>query len=189
MRRLLIAAAATAAIGAALAGCAHPTPYQPALSESRYAFGYRDQKLDADNWRVSFSGNSVTRRETVENYLLYRAAELTVQQGFDWFEPTDRQTERHTRYYGHSDPWGYGWGWSPHWRYWGHRGWGPWGGFGGWGGWGLSSSYDIQEVTRYEAAAEIAMGRGPAPGDRKVFNAREVMANLGPTLVMPQPKA
>jgi len=187
VRRLLTAAAAAAAIGGALAGCATPTPYGPAVSDSRYSFGYRDQRLDADHWRVSFSGNSVTARETVEKYLLYRAAELTVQNGFDWFEATDRQTERHTRYYGYSDPWDYGWGWSPHWRYWGRGGWGPWGGFGGWGGWG-SSYMDVQEVSRYEAAAEIVMGRGPAPGDRKVFNAREVMANLGPTLVMPEPK-
>ena len=33
-----------------------------------------------DRWKVSFSGNSLTDRNTVETYLLYRAAELTDQQ-------------------------------------------------------------------------------------------------------------
>ena len=194
MKRLLLAAAAAAAIGGALAGCATPTPYQPAVSESRYSYGYRDQRLDADNWRVTFAGNSLTSRETVERYLLYRAAELTVQQGFDWFETTDRKTERHSRYYANPDPfyssgfgYHYGWGWRPHWRYWGHRGWvgwDPWVGDPFW-----SSRVDIQEVSRYEATAEIGMGRGPAPEGRRVFNAREVMTNLGPTIELPEPKA
>ncbi len=194
MKRLLLAAAAAAAIGGALAGCATPTPYGPALSEGRYAYGYRDQRLDSDNWRVTFAGNSLTSRETVERYLLYRAAELTVQQGYDWFETTDRKTERHSRFYANPDPfyasgfgYHYGWGWRPHWRYWGRAGWvgwDPWIGDPFW-----ASRVDIQEVSRYEAAAEIAMGRGPAPEGRRVFNAREVMANLGPTLVLPEPKA
>ena len=42
-----------------------------------------------------------------------------------------------------------------------------------------------REVTRYEANAEIVMGRGIAPDDRTAFDAREVVANLGPTIVRP----
>ena len=185
MKRLLLAAAVAASIGGALAGCATPTPYQPAMPTGRYAYGYSEQRLDADHWRVTFSGNSLTSRETVESYLLYRAAELTVQNGGDWFDTTDRKTERHSRYVADPDPFygagfgqAYGWGWRPHWRYYGRRGWigwNPWLGDPFW-----ASQVDINEVNRYEASAEIVMGKGPAPDGRRVFNAREVQANLGP---------
>ncbi len=117
-----------------------------------------------------------------------------MQQGFDWFETSDRKTERHSRYYANPDPfyssgfgYHYGWGWRPHWRYWGRAGWvgwDPWAGDPFWG-----SRVDIQEVSRYEANAEIATGRGPAPEGRRVVNAREIMANLRPTIVLPEPKA
>ena len=194
MRRLLTAAAAAAAIGGALTGCATPTPYQPALSESRYPFGYRDQKLDADNWRVSFSGNSVTKRETVENYLLYRAAELTVQQGYDWFAIVDRETDRKSRTYVDPDPFyhpwygGYGY-WRPYWRYYGGaygwRGWDPFWGSPFWG-----SSVDVRTVDKFEASAEIVMNRGPKPADDvRAFDAKAVIDNLRPRIQYPEPRA
>ena len=41
----------------------------------------------------------MTSRETVETYLLYRAAQLTVERGFDWFEMADRNTEKHSSTY------------------------------------------------------------------------------------------
>lgn len=196
MKRLLLAAAAISAIGA-VAGCATPTPYQPAAAShggygSRAGYGFRDQKLDSDHWSVTFAGNSLTSRETVESYLLYRAAELTVQQGYDWFETTDRKTERHSRYYANPDPfygsgfgYAYGWGWRPYWRYWGGAGmgaWDPW-----YGGPFWANSVDINEINRYEASAEIVMGKGPPPADHRVFNAREIMTNLGPKIVLPEP--
>jgi hypothetical protein len=43
------------------------------------------------------------------------------------------------------------------------------------------SDYDVRQVDRYEASAEIIMGRGPKPaGDPNAFDAREVIANIGP---------
>ncbi len=187
MRRFVFAAAAFACLG--LAACETATPYQ-AAAPSQFAggYGYRDFKIDDTHWKVSFSGNSVTSRETVEKFLLYRAAELTRQQGFDWFQATDRATDKKTSFYG-SDPfygspfWStYGWGWRPYWSIggpWGwHRGFGPWGGFGG--------DVDIEQINRFEASAEIAMGRGPAPEGQRVFNASEVVQNLGPTIERPK---
>ena len=36
------------------------------------------------------------------------------------------------------------------------------------------------------AAADVVMGRGPVPADNpRIFNAREVMANLGPAIARP----
>jgi len=76
MKRLLIAAAALVLAGG-LAGCETATPYQP-LKPGSSAGGYSETKLEGDRWRITFAGNSMTSRETVETYLLYRAAELTV---------------------------------------------------------------------------------------------------------------
>ena len=48
---------------------------------------------------VTFAGNSVTDRDTVERYLLFRAAELTVQNGGDYFVFADREVDKKTRTY------------------------------------------------------------------------------------------
>src|SRR3546814_2874529 len=64
-----------------LAGCASPTPYQPATGYGFNRTGFSEQRTESNRYMVSFSGNSLTSRETVERYLLFRAAELTVQQG------------------------------------------------------------------------------------------------------------
>ena len=192
MRRFLFATAA-AAVGLGLAACETATPYQPAPpGPEASGFGYRDYQIDATHWRVSFAGNSLTSRETVEKYLLYRAAELTVQKGFDWFQATDRHTDKDTSFYGSSDPfygsafWGtYGWGWRPAWRYggaFGWRSWSPWGGGPFW-----ADQVDIQQVNRYEASIELAVGRGMAPDGQRVFNAHEVLQNLGAAIARPKP--
>jgi hypothetical protein len=181
MKRLFLTAATIAALS--LAACETATPYQPA-PPGRDAYGYSDYKVDASHWRVSFSGNSLTSRETVEKYLLYRAAQLTVEQGYDWFQPTQRNTERNTSYYGNDPYWStWGWGWRPYWGFggpWGWRSWGFWGAGPYWPG-----DLDIQQVNRYEASAEIVMGKGPAPSDHRVFDAHQVMQNLGPQVVKP----
>lgn len=62
-----------------LSACA--TPYQP----MGLMGGYSDSHLDSNTIRVSFYGNGYTSRETVENNLLYRSAEVTVQNGYNYF--------------------------------------------------------------------------------------------------------
>jgi hypothetical protein len=47
--------------------------------------GYTDLQIDSNTFRVEFVGNGFTPRSTVENYLLYRCAELTARAGFDYF--------------------------------------------------------------------------------------------------------
>jgi len=56
-------------------------------------FGYSEQKLESNRYRVWFAGNSKTPRETVENYVLYRAAEITLDNGYDYFVMSERSTE------------------------------------------------------------------------------------------------
>jgi len=164
-----------AAIGVALATCTTPTPYQPVTDR----YGYSEQVIETGRYKVSFSGNSLTDRETVENYLLFRAAELTVQSGNDYFVVADRDTEERTtyratpigfprshfyysfyyHYYPFYDPWGYGAGYD----------------------------YTTRAITRYTATADIMTYKGEKPTtEASAYNAREVMTNLGPAIVRPE---
>src|SRR4051812_48968858 len=115
--RLPPKAAAPLALLAAITGCATATPYQPLTTRGDARGGYSEQRLEENRFRVMFTGNSFTSRQTVENYLLYRAAELTTQAGFDGFTMTDRGTDPHTTTRVFHDPFGPGpWGyWGPSW--------------------------------------------------------------------------
>jgi opacity protein-like surface antigen len=209
MKRLLIAGALAAAT--ALSACATATPYQPARLTSRGPVnGFSEAPLTQNRWRVTFSGNTLTSREQVEDALLLRAAELTLQQGFDHFTAVNRATERDVRYSvspGFSSSFGYGGGfgysrfggypyWGPSWRAYGPRfGWRPYGYYGRFGsafGFGYDPFFndvDVREIDRYEASAEIVMGRGAGPSGSQAFNAREVFANLSPRIPRPQQPA
>jgi len=183
----ITAAAAIAVIGLAvgLSGCETATPYQALQQGTQAAGGFTDQRLDQNHYRVTFQGNTLTSRETVETYLLYRAAELTVNSGYDWFEATNRHTDRDKQTY--IDPWmgpgPYGY-WRPYWRSWGGRG--------GWGGWGAWGPYwgpgEIDTVQKFQASAEIEMAHGPKPADNaRAMDAREVMTNLAAKIQRPKP--
>src|ERR1700743_1322282 len=100
MRRWILGAVAAASLGGMLAGCETPTPYQPLNPNATQAGGYSEVKLEDNRWRVTFQGNSITSRTAVETNLLHRAAELTLNNGFDWFEAVQRQTDKHTETYG-----------------------------------------------------------------------------------------
>ncbi|MGI9421347.1 MAG: CC0125/CC1285 family lipoprotein [Geminicoccaceae bacterium] len=73
----------------ALTACAKPTPYQEARIGGGH--GYTEETIGKDQYRVGFTGNGITTRKTVDLYLLYRAAELTQDKGFDYFIVGDRQ--------------------------------------------------------------------------------------------------
>ncbi len=183
MKLMTFRTAAVAAVSAlALAACVTPTPYQPA-GAGPYG-GYSEQRVERDRYRVTFAGNSVTSREQVEMSLLLRAAELTVQDGYDWFATVNRATDRDTRYRalgGPRDPFyydRYGSMWGPSWRY--YRG-------GAWSRW--DDPFDdtmMRQTDRYEASAEIVMGHGAKPADDpNAFDAREVIANIGGRVARP----
>lgn len=165
--------AATAAL--ALSACATATPYGPASPDSRY--GYSQQRIEGDRFRVNFAGNSVTSRDQVEMSLLLRAAEVTVENGGDWFTTVNRATDRDTRLTGGTDPFyydRYSPFWEPSWRY-SRRGlWSPWRD-------PFGPDFDVRQIDRYEATSEIVIGRGRKPAnDPNAFDAREVIDNLGP---------
>lgn len=73
-----------------LAACASsPTPYRSASD----GFGYREQQLESNRYRVSFAGNAATGLDTVRDYALFRAAELTVATGHDYFRVVNQSTD------------------------------------------------------------------------------------------------
>ena len=88
LRHLVLAAASALAV----ASCATSTPFQPASAPGAFD-GYSQQLIENDRARVTFGGNSMTDRETVETYLLYRTAELALERGFDHFTLVERDTE------------------------------------------------------------------------------------------------
>lgn len=188
-RILALGSAAAIALSAgALTGCATPTPYQPYRAGNLSAAhgGYSEQRLAPDRFLVRFHGNELTSRERVEGYMLYRAAELTLQNGYDSFEIIERHTEHDVETRVRPDPFyppwygsTYGW-WRPHWRYYyPEAGWSPWHPYG-------YGSVDIQRVESFEAEAEILMRRGVVDLGRRVFDARRVISDLGPTIQLPR---
>jgi hypothetical protein len=183
----------------ALSACATATPYQPLSKSSAQSGGYSETRVENDRWRVSFNGNSLTDHDQVETYLLYRAAELTLAQGYDVFFMADRgvgstKEKIIDRTLGGDPYWSMGY-WRPAWRvFGGHLGWhtGPyWGTY-----WGNGLGYDpfwpdtidVRTIEKFEATAEIVLSKGPKPANEpKAFDAKQVIENLGPKIVRPKP--
>jgi len=187
-----IATAAACALALLTTGCAmSSTPYQPLQSASRVSGGYSDLRIDETHYRVSFAGNRLTSRERVESYLLFRAAELTLLTGYDYFVIEDRevehQIERQVRRDPLYDPWysPYHTHWRPYWRYYRQdRGWYNWYPYYGDPFW--ATHYDARTIEKFEATADIRMGIGPLPnGNLRSFDARKVRDDIGPKIEWP----
>ncbi|MGH8445935.1 MAG: CC0125/CC1285 family lipoprotein [Solimonas sp.] len=157
------------AAAALLAGCASVTPYQP----SQKGFGYSEQMIEANRYRVIFAGSSATPRQTVENYLLYHAAEITLNSGNDYFVVASSGTSAKD---GSGPTLGLGIGGF---------------GFGGHSGVGLGVGTETptSKGAEYTAQAEILVYKGKKPADDpKAFDAREVKTNLEAGVVRPAAK-
>lgn len=149
-----------------LAGCAGAPLYQPAAEPDEY--GYRDIALSDDRYLVSFTGSYGTPRETVMTYLLYRAAEVTLDAGYDRFRVVSRDIEPTTEYRGYG------------------------GGFGHFGRFHdpfFSTTIgvtDVRPVTRYRAVAEIMVGAGTEGADpAAIYNAGEIKSRLDNRILRP----
>ena len=201
LRHLLIAASAMT-----LVACATATPYQPASEPGGYD-GFSQQMIENDRARITFGGNSLTKRETVENYLLYRSAEMAVERGFETFTLQERDLEEDRKVrvspgIGNSlgfDPYfGYSfyrprYGWSRGYRYSRFAGFNRGRGFGHGGFFDpyydpFFNDIDVREITKYRATAEVKFGRSGAENEAQTFNAREVLQNLGSAITFPEDK-
>ena len=155
-----------------LAACATATPYQPA-SGGVNSFGYGETKIETGKYRVTFRGNSSTDLATVENYILLRAAELSLADGFGHFMILD-DSESGRRSF-NSTTTGFGGGFGSFGR-----------GFGrGFGGVGTASTR-TRERRNFDVAALVQAFEGEKDAENlDAFNAREVVENLGPIAVRP----
>src|SRR3546814_4954729 len=134
------------------------------------------RSIENNRFRINFAGNSDTPKQTVETYLLFRAAELTLKSGYDYFVFASDSTDASTRYLQSFD--GFYGGWGPYY-------WGPRSAFGG--GFGASTSTPI---TEYVAQANVVMFKGKKPDtDVHAFDAREVRTNPEPAILRPVPKS
>lgn len=168
-----------------LAACGNPTPYQaaPEGQSGQIVDGYSDNGIADDRYRVTFSGNFLTARETVEDYLLLRAAQVALRRGYDYFLVVEQETERETvayhPFYDEDYPFS-GFGYSSdhplYDQYFGRFG----------------PSYVIgppRERHRYTAHAEIQMRHGKKPADApNAYDARAVLDRLAPTIHDPAPR-
>lgn len=172
--RLALRFSAVAAAALLLAACETPATYHP--RDVQGGTGYTDEQLAANRFRVTFTGNSATRRETVENYLMLRAAEVTLKAGYHYFVFDTRDTEAQTTY--HSDF--VGWpGWRGYGRYW--HSW-P------YGGWGAGADVTSRPITSYEAYAEIVLlTDAQAKNEPRAIPAQEVLDHIGPAAFAPPP--
>jgi hypothetical protein len=168
------------------------TPYQAAVPGK---FGFSEQRIEATRYRIIFEGNSRTTRQRVEDSLLLRAANVTLENGYDWFQIVNRATDPKTyqmRSPSYGSNWGGGFGYNGGFA--SYRSWSPRHGwvyyrdpfaFGGYYN-GFGDRDDVREITRFQANAEIILGRGPKPVDRAdAFDARDVSANLTPRVMPP----
>ena len=152
------------ALAGLLAGCGQPTPYQPAAD----GYGYSEQQIEENRYRVTFAGNDLTAADTVQNYLLYRAAELTLDRGYDYFTVVDRNLDRSTAYWGTGDT---------------HLGSGYFTRHGNYvGGLGFTT-YAARPIDSYTAYADVVMFEGEKPGGEvNAYDARSVLRQLGPSI-------
>ncbi|WAJ70486.1 CC0125/CC1285 family lipoprotein [Catenovulum adriaticum] len=71
-----------------LIGCASGPKYKPAENSG---YGYTDSKITSDRYRVGFKTRGDDKL-MVMDFALLRAAELTKQQGYEWFVVNSRET-------------------------------------------------------------------------------------------------
>jgi len=93
MRITVMLAVVAASLASACASTA--TPYQLA---GKNGFGFTETQIEDNRTRLSFRGNSSTELQTVKKYVLFRAAELTLQHGYDYFFIVDRGVDTTQQY-------------------------------------------------------------------------------------------
>lgn len=83
----LLVASISAVLSLAIVGCsstpvAAPTPYKSAGSKA--AYGYSSEKVSGSEFKVLFKATDKTPADKVQQFALYRAAEIAQKQGFTY---------------------------------------------------------------------------------------------------------
>jgi hypothetical protein len=154
-----------ACLAAALALCACasvPTLYQPAAGPR--SVGFSDMRIESDRYRITFRGGPGAPPEQVSDYALLRAADLALEQGYDWFRVTNRSMGRTGRDGGPRVSVGTGSA-----SFGRHSAVGV----------GLGAGFDLGGGPSLVQTIEVLMGRGAPPRDPDVYVAREVRRSVG----------
>ena len=162
IRPLIIAAAAALSLSA----CASLAPYGPQGGPGGQ--GYSEQRIESDRYRVSYNG--VGAPGPVADMALLRAADLTIEQGYDWFAVTQRYIDGRPDSAGGFRPSvsvGVG---SSSGRYGGYRYSGT--------STGVGVGLNFQGPSATSTVLEIRLGRGPRPDRGEAYEAREVRDSL-----------
>jgi len=129
-----------------------------------------------NQYRVNFQGDLATSRAEVEDYLLFRAAELTEENGFDYFVISEKSVTSKSKFVTRHSP--------PIYVRRNHRHWEddyifPYYAYGY--DWASPYQTETREYTNYSAHAYVTMHDGDIPlGTESAFIAREVLRNFGP---------
>ena len=164
MKRIAVLTLAASAL--ALSACASLAPYGP--QQGSNGQGFIEQRIESDRFRVTYNG--VGAPGPVADYALLRAAEVTTENGYDWFEVTQRWIDGRPDSAGGVRPSvsiGAGTG-----RY------------GGWStsGVGVGLGFDLSGPQPTSTTLEIVMGRGQRPDRPGAYDARGVQDAIRPRL-------
>lgn len=155
----------------ALAACVTPTAYAPAAGPA--SSGYWTVKIEADRFRVSYRGGNGAPFAQVDDYALMRAAQVTLAEGYAWFQVVARFRD-------------------------GAPGRGPQLSVGGGStSFGRRSSVgvgigvgaiDLSGGPQLTTTLEIKLGKGDKPDQADVYDARDVALVIGARLPPPLPR-
>jgi hypothetical protein len=162
----MIRAFVAAACALSLTACASLAPYGPQRGPGGQ--GFSEQRIESDRYRVTYNG--VGSPGPVADLALLRAAELTLEQGYDWFEVTQRYIDGRPDSAGSVRPSvsvGFG---SSSGRYGGYR-------YSG-SSTGVGVGLNFSGPSPTSTVLEVRLGRGPQPDRGEVYSAAEVRANL-----------
>lgn len=164
MKRLSMLAVAVSAL--ALTACASLALYGPSMGPSGQ--GFSQQRIESDRFRVTYRG--VGAPGPVADRALLRAAQLTTEEGYDWFEVTQRYIDGRPDSAGGVRPSvSVGAGSS---RYDGRYG-----GFSS-SGVGVGVGLNFSGPSPTQTVLEIRLGRGQRPERAEAYDARDVQRNL-----------
>ena len=93
MKGVAIAAAAALTLG----GCA--TEYDQSPSFLNGELGVKGEVIAPNAYAITARGNAFTDSATIHKYVLMKAAELTLQNGLDWFEVVDSSNDTREQSY------------------------------------------------------------------------------------------
>jgi hypothetical protein len=126
---------------------------------------YSETKRSAILYRLILKGHVLSSRDAVEKYLLYRAADLTLQQHYQWFTLIENRSKGDTVPVPKPDPAAPRYSfrmnfWRPVWRYKlaGSSAWSTWSPFSNAAF--FTDRKDAKTVTDFEVSADIVMHKG-----------------------------